>query len=341
MPSDNLAELERELIDILTTQGLPVEEIRLVGLLGQGTRATVFSVQINGVYHVLKVYDSKDSLRAELKNLKKVTPKDRLLFSWQERLEDDRKINLAIIEVPEGQSINSDRLDPDTTVSLVEQIATLHRIKYRQKVSLTTLEQQFNRTKKPFFEHIALMGLDQKVYSKLIDALQAMLTKSPDLFRVHKVRVHGDLWWPNVIVSDGGVYLIDWESVHRGDACEDVAKLRTVLHFPSNDQMTNFFWRSPEHANQVAQLTGQLVDRHNQLGDTTMVERLKFYLPAACIEHLAQRYLLGNTSLSVDKAINQIVAEEALRLFENPLVSPPNLTNHNYFTEIQALRRNN
>jgi len=335
VPPLNLADLELELIDILSTQGLPVEEIRLIGLLGKGNRAMAFSVTINGVYHVLKVYDSRDSLRAELKNLKKVTPKDRFLFAWEERLEDNRKTNLAIIEVPEGHAINSSLLNEASITDLTNQVVTLHRLRYRQKVSYTALKQQLKRVEQPFLKHIELMGRDPKRYRQLLSDLDIMLTSSPDLFRTNKVRVHGDLWWPNVIAASEGVYLIDWESVHRGDAAEDIAKLRTTLHFANSDARSVFFWRDVIDSRHITNLMKQILARHQELGDDTLPERLRFYLSAACIDHLTQRYLVGDTLLAIDQAVNGLVADEALRLFEDPLATP-DLSSHNYFAEVSA-----
>src|SRR6266536_2308102 len=122
----NLAELELELIGLLQGQGWQAEEIHLIGLLGQGTRATVFSVVIDGAYYVLKVYDSKDSLQAELKKLRRIS-RDRLLFYWQARAGGPGR-NLAIIEVPEGQELNSSLLTDAVIDRLAERLAELHQI---------------------------------------------------------------------------------------------------------------------------------------------------------------------------------------------------------------------
>lgn len=331
MPPLDLVELERELIDILSSQGLPVEEIRLIGLLGQGTRATVFSVQINGVYHVLKVYDSKESLRAELKNLRKVTPRERFLFSWQERLGDDRKINLAIIEIPEGQELNSGHLNDTRIESLVEQVNSLHRLRYRQRVSLASLRQRFERVRQPFMDHITLMGLSANQYDNLLASMEEMLEQQGDLFRVNKVRVHGDLWWPNVIVAGGGVYLIDWESVHRGDACEDIAKLRTTIYSPKVfATRSGSFWRDQADARQVGLLMAQLIELHQTTGDDTIAERLRLYLALDCVDLLSQRYTAGETQLEFDKASNLLLAHDALALFADP-AAPPGFSHNSYF----------
>lgn len=336
MPPLNLADLELELIDILTTQGLPVEEIRLIGLLGKGTRATAFSALIDGDYHVLKVYDSKDSLQAELKNLRKVIPKDRFLFSWQEKLEDDRKINLAIIEVPEGTEFSSGKITDTFNQRLADRLAELHSIRYRQRVSHASLVQRLDRYKKPFLDHIALMGRDQAPYMKLLDNLKGMLLGSPELFRANKVRIHGDLWWPNIIAAKEDAYMIDWESMRRGDACEDIAKLRVYLYGHRTPAVPTFFWDAADHASRIATLITAIVERHeNVLGDNQIRERLKFYLPLWCIEELGNRYMFG---ADTRKAMNKMVADDALALATDPLSAAPNLATYGYFNEIEAER---
>lgn len=337
MPPLDLADLELQLIDILTTQGLPVEEIRLIGLLGKGTRATAFSVLIDGDYHVLKVYDSSDSLKAELKNLRKVTPKDRFLFWWQERLEDDRKINLAIIEVPEGTELSSGKLNDKTMQIIADRTTQLHSIRYRQRVSHSNLVQQLQRYKKPFLDHIALMSdRDPAPYMKLLDNLKTMLTKNPDLFRTNKSRIHGDLWWPNVIVAKEDVYLIDWESVRRGDAAEDIAKLRVYIYGYRTPAVPTFFFDAPDHAVQVGELVKTITQQHETaLGDETLRERLKFYLPLNCIQELANRYMFG---ANTKRAMNRMVADDALALFADPFAPAPDLSSYGYFDEIEAKR---
>lgn len=334
MADFNLPELELELIDLLRGQGLPIEEIRLIGLLGKGTRATAFSVIIDGVYHVLKVYDSKDSLRAELKNLKKIIPKDRFLFSWQEQMEGS-KLNLAIIEVPEGRELNSGLLTPTTIDRLAERLAELHSIRYRQRVSVTNLREQLKRYTTPFLDHIKLMGRDVAPYQQVVQQLNDMLTGQPELFRINKVRIHGDLWWPNIIVANEDVYLIDWESVRRSDAAEDLAKLRVFIYGYRTPAVPTFFWQAPEQRQQMADLITEIVATHTAVtGDQDLTERLRFYLPYFCIYELAQRYL-HNASM---KSMNHVVADDLLNLIKDPLAAPPDLTKHSYFDEVEALR---
>lgn len=336
MPPLNLADLELELIDILTTQGLPVEEIRLIGLLGKGTRATVFSALIDGDYHVLKVYDSKDSLQAELKNLRKVIPKDRFLFSWQEKLDDDRKINLAIIEVPEGTELSSNKITDSFSQRIADRLVELHSIRYRQRVSHASLIQRLDRYKQPFLDHIAVMGRDLAVYENLWRTLKDNLRRNPDLFRTNKVRIHGDLWWPNIIAAKEDAYLIDWESMRRGDACEDIAKLRVYIYGYRTPAVPTFFWDDVNHAPRIGELVATIVNRHETvLGDTSLRERLKFYLPLWCIEELGNRYMFG---ADTQKAMNKMVADDALSLAENPLAAAPDLSTYGYFNEIEAER---
>ena len=337
MPPLNLADLELQLIDILSSQGLPVEEIRLIGLLGKGTRATVFSVMIDGVYHVLKVYDSNESLRAELKNLKKVTPKDRFLFYWQNQPGDDLNINLAILEVPEGRELSSGLITPSSAEWIAGRITELHSIRYRQRVSQSSLVQQLDRHKKPFLDHIVSLERDPAPYMKMLDNLKAMLIKSPDLFRANKVRLHGDFWWPNIVVAKEDVYFIDWESVRRGDAAEDIAKLRVYIYGYRTPADPIFFWEQPSDGPRMGELVEAIARRHQtQLGDDSLPERLKFYLPLFCIEELANRFMLPDAQVSM----NKILADDALALADDPFAAPPDLTKYGYFDEVQSLRIN-
>ncbi len=334
-----LPDLELELISLLKGQGLPVEEIRLIGLLGKGTKATVFSVLIDGVYHVLKVYDSKESLKAELKHLRKMIPKSRLLFVWQGQL-DQSSLNLALIEVPEGRELTSDLVTPEVAGRLADRLSELHRIRYRQKVSVSALVEQLNRSEKPVLEMIDFMERDRTAYIALIKRLKGTLSTQADRFRINKVRIHGDLWWPNVIVSEEDVYLVDWESVRRGEPAEDIGKLRLICYLSRNDAVPAFFWKTASDGPKLALLVQQITERHQALTrDQDLVNRLKFYLPFFSLRELADRYLEGKTRQPIDLAWNQILADEALSLADNPLAMPPSLTKYGYFAELETARQ--
>jgi predicted Ser/Thr protein kinase len=330
----SIPELELELVDLLRAQGLPAVEIRLIGLLGQGSRASAFSVLINGTHHVLKVYDSKESLRAELKNMRKVIPKERLFFWWQERVEGS-KLNLAIVEVPEGRSLTAELLTPSTATWLAERLRQLHRIRYRQRVSVTALKEQLLRTGPIFMQHVTAINYRPAECEQLLEYLTEQLDKSSDLYRVHKVRVHGDLNCANIIVATEDVYLIDWESVHRADAAVDIAQLRLDVFFPQNQAMTQFFWSKQSDANLVSPLLSQIIERYHLNHGGDISERLKLYLPLRCLEVLANRYIFGNTELPFDQAANKLVIDQALDLAQNPLAPPPDLSTHGYWDEIQ------
>lgn len=336
----DLPELERQLIDILAGQGLPVMEVRLIGLLGAGTRATVFSVIVDGVYHVLKVYDSHASLTQELKNLRKVIPRDRLVFAWEGQTDDGRSLNLAIVEVPEGRQLTSDRLSGGIASSLANRMAELHCIRYRQRVSIASLSTNLDHLKAPFLAHIKQMQRDVTAYEDLFKHLKNRLIHEAEVFRVHKVRTHGDLWWPNVVAAQEGVYLVDWESMRRGDVADDIAKFRFYLHYPRNYQpSSNFFWQTAEDGQKVSEVMSTLVERHNEVvGDTQLVERLKLYLPYHGVRELAQRYLGNHFEAPIDRALNEIIADETLSLVATPLANPPDLNSYGYFSAIEATR---
>ena len=334
MEGRSLRQLELELIDLLKGQGLPVEEIRLIGLLGKGTRASVFSVLIDGVYHIVKVYQSSETMRAELRNLKKVISKQQFFFSWEERF-DNRKLNLVILEVPEGSELNSGLINQTTADRLADRLAELHMIRYRQRVSLTSLREQLERYSQPYLAHIRLMGREVGQYQTILDQLHHTLDANEELFRTRKVRIHGDLWWPNVIVAREDVYLVDWESMRRGDAAEDIAKLRIIVYGPRNLSVPTFFWQSSADGSQLSLLIKTIVERHHELaGDDRLIKRLTFYLPFLAVQELGARYISGDTK----QAMNPIIADDLLGLAADPLAPPPDLTRYGYFEELERER---
>lgn len=227
---DQLIQLERDLIDVLTGQGLSIEEIRLIGLKGHGYHATVFSVLINGVHHVLKIYREPEAFTREIRHLHKVIPKHRFLFVW--RAEMNRMgYNIVIIEVPDGHELSLDKLTPEVAKKLADHVIALHSIKSRHKISVKSLRLRFEELRTSVIAHAKEYDdLDPEELSAMIDEAKTYLEENNKHFRRRKSRTHGDLWWANVIVAVEDVYLIDWERLRLADYCEDLAKFTVLFH---------------------------------------------------------------------------------------------------------------
>jgi thiamine kinase-like enzyme len=243
------------------------------------------------------------------------------LFSWQED-----NLNLAIIEVPEGRELTSDLLTPTLSTNLAKRLAELYRIRYRQRVSQSSLLERLERSNGPCLEAVQALGLDVAPYEKLLKGLEKLLRDEPKLFRTNKVRVHGDLWWPNIMVAEEDVYLIDWESMHRGDPAEDLAKFRLVTYWPRNEIAPTYFWQHPSHVPRISRALASIVEHYNtSVGNDDLSKRLRFYLPFLCVYELGLRYTMVQTESAFSTMTDRILATEALRLFEDPLAYPPDL----------------
>ncbi len=323
----DLAALELKLVRILRKQGFVTNEIRLIGLLGQGNRGSVFALTLGGIYHVVKVYSSKDDLRAELKNLKKVIPKDRLLFWWEEQ-KYSPKVNFVVLEVPEGQELNSSNLTESRAEILAVRLAELHRIRYRQRVSATSLREKLERSIPAYLKHIELMGRDIAPYKAISDELVKAVRDNPEQFRVKKARIHGDLWWANIIVTKEDVYLVDWESLRRGDPAEDIAKLRVITYGHRSPQLPTFFWQSGDDTGKMPMLMKKILEYSD---DPALIKRLQFYIAYQALRELASRYIGGSTR----EAMNKIVADDLLNLAHDPLAAPPDLNQYGYLEEVK------
>lgn len=239
--NDQLIELEKDLIEELTAQGLAIEEIRLIGLKGHGYHATVFSVLINGVHHVLKIYREPEAFAREVKHLHKVIPKQRFLFVWKAEL-NRMGYNIVITEVPDGHEMGPRNLTPEIAKSLAEHSIGLHSIKSRHKISVKSLKVRFEELRPSVVAHAKEYDdLNPDELSALIDEAKAYLEENNKHFRRRKSRTHGDLWWANVIVAEEDVYLIDWERLRMADYCEDLAKF-TVLFNIVRPTEPRTFW---------------------------------------------------------------------------------------------------
>jgi predicted Ser/Thr protein kinase len=327
-----------ELLTTLRTQGLMPSSLRLIGLLGVGNNASVFSATIDGVHHIIKVYASRDRMRRELRGLRKVTPADRALFVWEEK-HDDFSFNFFIVEMPHGHQLVSSDLNAERISSLAEQLVWLHRVRFKQTVSVTSLKRRLKQCTIALTQFEEL-GLDRGIYRKLFNDLSKLLDANHDVFAVRKSRIHGDLWWPNLVATENDAYLIDWDEMRRADAAEDFAKLRIDLWFSQNAfPSRNFFWSAANHGSRVKRLMRALIDAHEgEFGDD-IIMRLRFYLPLYGLYHIASLAIGGSISEPVLRPSQyRLLAEDLLRLSDDPLAAVPSLSGTKYYELLRTSR---
>ena len=329
--------LLEELLAKLRVQGLMPSSLRLIGLIGVGNNATVFSTTIDGVYHVMKVYTSSAKMRAELRHLRKITASDRLLLTWEEHLEE-LSINFFIIELPQGHQLKSSDLTTPRIESLAEQIAVLHRVRFKQRVSVGTLSRRLNQCRIAL-EQIKELGLDPAPYQQLFRDLNWLLHAHSEVFRVHKSRIHGDLWWPNIVATPTDGYLIDWDEVRRADAAEDIAMLRMHLWFSKNSfPSRDFFWSAANHGRRVQSLMRRLASEHGDEHSDLLI-RLRFYLPLYGLYQLAQLAIGGSTTEPILRPSQyRLLAEDLLRLSADPMAAVPDLRGTEYYNLVKRSR---
>jgi tRNA A-37 threonylcarbamoyl transferase component Bud32 len=229
---DQLVQLELDLIATMRAQGMPAQQIKLIGLKGAGDFSSVFAVLINGVHHVLKVYRLEESYRREIKNLRRQIPKDRFLMVWPAR---SNRFNyyIVIIEVPEGSQLHETSLTPIVAERLGDTLINLHSLQYKgRNVTLPDITRVFDEAKRSAMAHGDLFPeLGSQRIADIWDAGVAYARRHAKAFRVPRSRTHNDLWWANVIVAQEDVYLIDWENLGRGDYAKDLSFFRLMTYY--------------------------------------------------------------------------------------------------------------
>ena len=178
-------------------------------------------------------------------------------------------------------------LTTERIVSLSSQLLALHRVRYRQTVSVVGLKRRL-RLAAAALDQCEYLDLNRAEFEQLFSFLGQLLDQDPQIFSVPKSRIHGDLWWPNIIAATGEAYLIDWDELTRADPAEDIARLRGHMwqaqnSFPSR----NFFWSSADDGPRVAALMVQIASDHEAELGGKLVQRLQFYLPLYGLEQLA------------------------------------------------------
>jgi thiamine kinase-like enzyme len=275
---EQLVELERDLIEILRGQGMPIEEIKLIGLKGSGDFSSVFSVIINGVHHVLKVYRLEESFRREIRHLRRQIPKDRFFFVWSAK-RNRFNFFITVIEVPDGHSLSERMLTPIVSERLGNVLVGLHSLQYaKRRVSISDVKNLLEEVRPWAVEHGGLFpSLGEARIDEVIGSAENYLDRHAKKFRVRRSRTHNDLWWANVIVAEEDVYLIDWENLGRDDYARDLAFFRIMAYYERSVSPVTMWDGEPDDTLLEAFMK-PILDRYpQQFDDDFFWQRYGFY----------------------------------------------------------------
>ncbi|GAC1369866.1 MAG: hypothetical protein NVSMB39_2150 [Candidatus Saccharimonadales bacterium] len=327
-----------EVLAVLRAHQLMPSSLHLIGLLGVGNNATVFAADIGGVHHVVKVYASKERMLLELTHLRRVSPRGRRLLTWTDEIEGF-DFYFFIHEIPAGRPLMSADLSTARIASLSERLLALHRVRYQQTVSVAGLKRRLQKSAAALGQ-CDYLGLKRTDFDQLYRLLEKFLDQTPELFAVPKSRIHGDLWWPNIIATDGEAYLIDWDELTRADPAEDIARLRLHIwrsqnSFPSR----NFFWSSAGDGLKVKTLIEKIVRDHEAEIGGGLASRLQFYMPLYGLEQLAALARGRSTTEPVLRpSLYRLMAHDSLQLAADPFASPPDFRDSQYYDLVKRSR---
>jgi thiamine kinase-like enzyme len=257
---------------------MPIEEIKLIGLKGSGDFSSVFSVIINGVHHVLKVYRLEESFRREIRHLRRQIPKDRFFFVWSAK-RNRFNFFITVIEVPDGHSLSERMLTPIVSERLGNVLVGLHSLQYaKRRVSISDVKNLLEEVRPWAVEHGGLFpSLGEARIDEVIGSAENYLDRHAKKFRVRRSRTHNDLWWANVIVAEEDVYLIDWENLGRDDYARDLAFFRIMAYYERSVSPVTMWDGEPDDTLLEAFMK-PILDRYpQQFDDDFFWQRYGFY----------------------------------------------------------------
>jgi thiamine kinase-like enzyme len=274
---DQLEELEERIVPLLQRRGIEVEAIQPIGLLGKGAHSLVYSLLINDAHHVLKIYLRRESYEQEVRNLRKLASVSKVILNSR-RTENSLKYDLIMTRVPVGRAMTSEHLQDWVRDHLGHHLVELHRIRRRRKVDINYLLKRLER-----FRHravAAVTDMDPKnaeAVAKICNELEHQIKLERKNLEINRSLLHGDLWWNNIIVTSDEVYLIDWESVHTGDAMEDLAMFRGLIDCVYPYPNAPRFWVGERQPEQVDQFLDGIINLYRTELGPAVDKRLKIY----------------------------------------------------------------
>jgi tRNA A-37 threonylcarbamoyl transferase component Bud32 len=283
-----LEELEHKLLPVLTRRGIAVEQIQPIGVLGRGASSTVFSLLINGNYHVLKVYYSHTSFLREQRNRRRLIWPPRIVLA-SPKSDNSLGYDFVITEVPQGISFNSEHLLDWVQEKMGRHLIELHRLRRARKVATPGLLQALYDVQTGALKAGDMYGpTGRQQIAALFAQVESWLAHHAKLMRVESSVLHNDLWWDNIIVANDEVYLIDWESMKTGDYAEDLAFSRVMMDYTTPQYQKRTFWHSARNEDAANRFWSGIIEMYqHEFDDKTLPERLKFYLVLQTLRRLS------------------------------------------------------
>ena len=310
-----IPELEHNLLEFLQSRKIEVEAIELIGIKGEGDSSTVFAINIDGVYHILKVYRQEEAFQREIRHLRRQIPRDRSLVVWPA---SSNKFHyfIVIIEVPEGTQIRENMLSPNVSEQLASCLIEFHSSGSRRtRVDTQREVRQLNEASKDAIAHAELFPdeLGSAKLKELIGQAESYALEHKNIFNLRQIRTHNDLWWANVIVAREDVYLIDWENVGWGDYCKDLAFFRLMIYYERTAVPVSMWDESVDSEVFDAFYQPVLEEYVEHFNDETFWQRYAFYAFEQAIINFSRAYYGDRRGVPAALEIMQT----GIRLFED------------------------
>lgn len=320
---DILEEMEAHLLPLLNRHAIIVDSIQPIGLIGRGASSSVFSLLINGRYHVLKLYYSHASFLREQRNRHRLIWPPRILLSSR-HTENSLGYDLVVTEVPEGTSFNSSHLLDWVQERLGQHLIELHRLRRSRRVTTSSLRQAISDTQSGALRAAEIHGGNApNLVATLIADMQTWLQAHSSLMRVTSSLLHNDLWWDNIIIARDDIYLIDWESMKTGDYAEDLAFGRLMIDYRPPYYQDRAFWQTPRNEAVVNRFWLGIADTYrHEFDDTTLDARLRFYLALQTLRRLSD---IGYATFEPNIELLHIWLNQLPRLWQHGLNDEPKL----------------
>lgn len=271
----------------LLSSDRPSCRVRVTGLLGTGGGAQVYAVEIDGVPHIVKVFDGRRSLSRVLENYRRSGRSHRVVLASDA---DDNPLrhDLMLLRVPPARVLHpSDLASRRVRLGLVERLLSVYRHHTGGVVSPDVLRRMLEEAAPGALSAVARVVPElRQQFEDAVRSTARFLARGPELLAAPERLLHNDLWWANIVVTpDERVYLIDWESVGEGDYLADLAQLRVMFH---RDGPEHAFGPAIQVDFLAEDFLSELIERISRvLRDTTARRRFAFYLTYKSIRRLA------------------------------------------------------
>ena len=267
-------------VDLFQKEIKKPRSVEILQEIDIGYNSKVYLISIDGKQYAVKMYNERYNgtkvCQIERNNIWKASQAipdavPQVIFC-SHHVENEFQKEILVMENAKGIPLNKNVFNEQVFEELINVLKRLHntRTYNREAINERKRIDTCRETIMQFLKEDEIIA--QERVSKHLDILSAYYVEKK-IFNFRKTIIHGDLWWDNILVSNGKIRIVDWLESSEQDYCQDIAQLRIgTLNEIFDTSKSEYFFK-------------KIVNTYKkEFEDETIFDRIRYYVPLLYLE---------------------------------------------------------